>query len=433
MTWMRLPAVLVGFLLLAGAAFAGELSLADAIEIALADSSQMAAARAEAEAAEYGARAAGSVSWPTLSVSGSYGSFSGDVLYGRFIPGVPGDGAMSVAPYDRNTTAAVELKQVLYAGGGIDAAKRASGVTSLLAQEAMQLQRRELSYQVTRAYFEVLLAERRAAVASESIERAQEGLDMIRRRFAEQEALQLELFGAEGQLAADELVLLEANNDLDLARRSLARLLGRFHDEELILSGSLDKGLEVPPEATAVEDAATDNPSVRMAGLGVEQADAALGSARSLSRPKLELSAIYTWIDNELFFEGQYGGVAVNLSIPFLQDFKAGSAAKQQAQAQKARADAMLDDATSAARLQTVAAYRELEESLMAVEAARKSLDYHRERYRVTQSGFREEMVTFAEVLDRHDDLRRAELTLSGALFQARIREAEIRRLAGSG
>jgi hypothetical protein len=41
-------------------------------------------------------------------------------------------------------------------------------------------------------------------------------------------------------------------------------------------------------------------------------------------------------------------------------------------------------------------------------------------------------MVTFSEVLDRHDDLRQAELGLSGALFEARIQEAEIRRLAGN-
>jgi cobalt-zinc-cadmium efflux system outer membrane protein len=433
MTRIRLTAVVLGALVTAGAAFAEELSLADAIERALADSPQVAAAQAEVEFSEHGAEAAGSASWPTLGVSGSYGSFSGDVLYGRFIPGVPGNGSMSVGPYDRNTTAAIELKQVLYAGGGIDAAKRASGVESRMAAEGLRARRRELSYQVTRAYYEVLLAERRAEVATKSIERSRESLDMIKLRFAEQEALKVELLGAEGHLTADKLVLLEATNDLDLARRSLNRLLGRPQDGELSLSDSLEGRLQVPPEATGVEDAAAANPGVRMAGLGVEQADAALGSARSLSRPKLELSAVYTWIDNELFFEGQYAGAVVNLSIPFFQDVKAGSAAKRRARAQKTRADAMLADATSAVELQTIAAYRGLEERLAAVEAARKNLEYHAERYRVTQSGYREEMVTFSEVLDRHDDLRQAELGLSGALFQTRIQEAEIRRLAGGG
>jgi len=432
MTRIRLTAVVLGVLVVAGAAFSEELSLADAIESALADSPQVAAAQAEVQFAEHGAKAAGSASWPTLGVSGSYGSFSGDVLYGRFIPGVPGDGSMPVGQYDRNATAAVELKQVLYAGGGIDAAKRASGVESQMATEGLRARRRELSYQVTRAYYELLLAERRAEVAKTSIERSQEGLDMIELRFAEQDALKVELLGAEGQLAADKLGLLEATNDLDLARRSLNRLLGRPQENELNLSDVLEGPLQVPPEATGVEDAAAANPGVRMAGLGVEQADAALGSARSLSRPKLELSAIYTWIDNELFFEGQYAGAVVNLSIPFFQDIKAGSAAKQQARAQKTRADAMLADAKSAVELQAMAAYRGLEEKLTAVEAARKILEYHRERYRVTQSGYREQMVTFSDVLDRHDDLRQAELGLSGALFQTRIQEAEIRRLAGN-
>ncbi len=307
-----------------------------------------------------------------------------------------------------------------------------SGVESKMAAEGLRARRRELSYQVTRAYYEVLLAERRAEVAKTSIERSQEGLDMIKLRFAEQEALKVELLGAEGQLAADELALLEATNDLDLARRYLNRLLGRPQEAELNLSDFLEGPLQVPPEATGVEGAAAANPGVLMAGLGVEQADAALGSAKSLSRPKLELSAIYTWIDNELFFEGQYAGAVVNLSIPFFQDIRAGSAAKKQARAQKTRADAMLADAKSAVELQAIAAYRGLEEKMAAVEAARKNLEYHRERYRVTQSGYREEMVTFSEVLDRHDDLQHAELGLSGAIFQTRIQEAEIRRLAGN-
>jgi outer membrane protein TolC len=431
MTRVRPICVFVGALAVAAWAHAEELSLSDALEIALADSPQVAAARADVEFAEHGLRAAGSASWPTLAVSGSYGSFSGDVLYGRFIPGVPGDGAMPVDPYDRNATAAVELKQVLYAGGAIDAAKRASGVESRLAEEGLRKQRLELSYQVARAYFEVLLAEGRAEVARGSIERSQASLDLIEARFAEEEALKVELLGAEGQLAADQLALLEATNDLELARRSLNRLLGRPQEAELGLSGSLDDRLQVPAEAKAVEDATAASPGVRMAGLGLEGADAALGNAQSLSRPKIELSAVYTWINNELFFEGEYAGAVINLSIPFFQDVKAASAEKQRARAQKARAEAALSEATAAVELQTVAAYRGLDENMTAIKTARKNLEYHRERYRVTQSGYREQMVTFSEVLEGHEKLRQAELALSGALFATRIQEAEILRLVG--
>jgi outer membrane protein TolC len=430
---IRLIVVVLGIASITGSAAAEELTLADAIEIALTDSPTVAAAEAEVESAAHGVRAAGSAAYPTLLLSGSYGTFDGDVRYGRFIPGVPGDGTFPVGPYDRNATLGVELKQVLYAGGGISSAKKASAVADRLANEGLRERRRELSFEVSRAFYQVLLAERRAEVAAKSIERSQEGLDMIKLRFAEQEALKVELLGAEGQLAADRLALLEATNDLGLARSSLNRLLGRPLEQAVSLKGSLDDRMQVPDESVGVESAAASNPVVRMAGLGAEKADAALGGARSLSRPKLELAAVYTWIDNDLFFKGQYGGAVINLSIPFFQDVRAGSAAKSQARAQKARAEAMVADATSAMKLHTIAAYRALDQSLAAVDAALKNLDYHRERYRVTRSGYREEMVTFAEVLDRHDDLRQAELGLSGALFQARLQEAEIRRLAGNG
>jgi outer membrane protein TolC len=433
MTRARPICAFLGALAVSLAVNAEELSLSDAIEIALAESPQVAAAQADVEFAEHGLRAAGSASWPTLAVSASYGSFSGDVLYGRFIPGVPGDGAMPVDPYDRNATASIELKQVLYAGGAISAAKRASGVESRVAEEGLRDKRSELRYQVTRSYYEVLLAERRAEVARKSIERSQGSLDLISARFAEQEALKVELLGAEGQLAADKLALLEATNDLDLARRSLNRLLGRSQEAAISLNGSLEAQLQVPAEVTAIETATASNPSVRMAGLGVEGADAALGNAQSLSRPKIELSAVYTWIDNELFFDGEYVGAVVNLSIPFFQDVKAASAAKRRARAKQARAEAMLSDATTSAELQTVAAYRDLEEKSAAIETARKNLDYHRERYRVTQSGYREQMVTFSDVLEGHDELRQAELALSGALFATRIQEAEILRFVGNG
>ena len=52
---------------------------------------------------------------------------------------------------------------------------------------------------------------------------------------------------------------------------------------------------------------------------------------------------------------------------------------------------------------------------------------YHTWRYRIHRD------IIHKQHLDRHDDLRQAELVLSGALFETRIQEAEIRRLAGNG
>jgi len=95
---------------------ADDLSLEDALQRAADNNPQVAAAAAGVEATEYGRKVAGADAWPTLSASGSYGKFSGDVLYGRFIPGAPGDGVVPVGEYDTNKLVNVELTQVLYAG-----------------------------------------------------------------------------------------------------------------------------------------------------------------------------------------------------------------------------------------------------------------------------------------------------------------------------
>ena len=83
-------------LAVAGAVGATGISLSEAVALALENSSEMAAAHAQIDFADQSVRAAGAGSLPTLALSGSYGQFSGDVLFGRFIPGVPGDGAADV-------------------------------------------------------------------------------------------------------------------------------------------------------------------------------------------------------------------------------------------------------------------------------------------------------------------------------------------------
>lgn len=415
-----------------GGVGAGELDLDEALRLAVENSAVMAAANAEVEATQAGIKVAGAGRWPTLSASGSYGTFRGDVLYGRFIPGAPGDGVVPVGEYDTNKMANLELKQVLYGGGAITAEKRVRDVESQVAAQLLRSRRLEIEYRVTRAYFESALAERRLEVAGRSVERSREGLEAIRSRHAEQEALEVELLGADGKLAADELGLLEAANSLGLARRQLEVLIGQAADRSLKLTAALESSLGVPPESEALTEAAGYSPVLKEAELRVAHAEAAIGSARALGRAKLELVGLYSWIDNDLFFKGDYAAASLNLSIPFFQDIKAGKASKKVAEARGRQAAAMRRDAVDQVNLAVETGYGQLEVALAAVGVAERNLEYQAEHYRVVRSAFREQMATFSEVLDRHDDLSQAELALFNAHFQARMVEAEIRRLVGN-
>jgi outer membrane protein TolC len=412
-------------------ALAQELTLGQTITIALEANPRLDAARAEVEAARQGERAAHAEWMPALALSGGYGTFSGEVLFNRFLPGIPGAGGIDVGPYDSNAVAAVTLEQVLYDGGAISAARRAGGVERQIAGQELLRRELDLRKEVTVAFYSVLLAEQRIEVAGRGIERSLEGLEVVRRRHAEREALQVELLGAESQLAADRLAELTARHELALARRSLNRLLGRELESELQLAGSLGDRLQVVAEPEGVPRAVAESPEAHQARLGIDRADAERSRASSLKKPKLDLRAMYTRIDNQLIFDGDYVGAVVNLSVPFIRDFKASSAAAGRARALRRAAEGMQRDVESGLRLRALAAYRSLEQAQAAIQVAERNLEFHRERHRVTLSAYREQLLTYDEVLDHHSELSEAELELSTARFAARLAEAEVNRIVG--
>lgn len=424
--------VMIGVALASAEAWsAGDLSLEQALRRAVESNPVMGAATAEVEAAEAGIKLASARFWPTLSASGSYGTFSGDVLYGRFIPGAPGDGVFPVGEYDTNQVANLELKQVLYAGGAIGAEKRLRTVEREVADQTLRERRLEIEYQVTRTYYEAVLAEHRLEVAGRSVERSRSALETVRARHAEQEALEVELLGAAGKLAADELALLEAGKALGLAHRKLGVLLGSSSEEMPRLTTALDPPLDLLPESEALERAVATGPAVAQANLMAVHAEAAVGVAQAMGRPKLEFVGLYSWIDNDLFFKGDYAAVSINLAVPFIQDIKAGRASKRVAEARGRQAAHLRREAVDRTGLAVEAGFGQLEVALAAVEVARLNLEFQTENFRVTQSAYREQLVTFSEVLDRHDALSQAELDLFGAQFEARMAEAELRRLVG--
>jgi outer membrane protein TolC len=421
----------VGVVALAAPCSSEELSLDLAMSVALEDNPMLEAASAQVDAAQQGERAASAAWMPSLSASGSFGSYDGDVLFGRFMPGAPGGGATEVGPYDTNFIAALELEQLLYDGGAISSSRRTSEVERRVAEEELRRGRLDVAFEVTRTFFAVLLAERRIEVADRGVARSDEGLEVVRLRLTEREALQVELLGAESQLAADRLALLDAGNQLALARQALNRLLGRELEANMDLAGSLEDRRPVVAESEGVLRATAESTAVQLARLGLERADATVGSASALRRPKLDLRAVYMRVDNDLIFDGDYVGAVVNLSIPFLRDWRSSSAALGQARALRRQAEALQRDMESNAKLEAQSAYRQLNQAYASIDVAERNLAYHQERHRVSLSAYREQLVTYGEVLEQHSELSRAEFALSEAHFGARIAEAEVRRIVG--
>jgi outer membrane protein TolC len=385
-------------------------------------------------AAQTGVSAANAEYLPTLTASGLYTSYDGDIFYNRFIgpPGLPPIEGVPVGEFDTTEVFLLDFREVLYAGGARSAQVDARRLQTQLAEKEVDARTRQLDSDVTKAFYDVLLAQRAVEVVRGSIERSDQNLSEVKSRLAESEALQVEVLGAETQLAADRHDLLKAENQLALARKAFNHHLAREQDAPVELDGDLTRASSTNDASTALDRALTNSPDLQKSQLAIELADAMLRGAKSHFKPKVELQGVYSYLDNELFFEGSYWGGGLNVAVPFFKEVRSGRAAAAEARARQALEQSTLEAVRSGLEIQVERSLQAVEEAEGAVALATKALEYQRERYRVTNDAYGEQLATFSQVLDDNNALREAELQLSGAQHQARLAEAELRRLTGA-
>jgi outer membrane protein TolC len=436
---MKLLAVLslIGVLgaLSTGAAGGQALSLDDAIAAAREHNSRLEAGRQLAVAAEGEARSARGVFLPELSTGVNYSIYSGDVFFARFVPPVPGQPPVEetpIGPFDSTESVLFTLTQPIYSGGGNGAKLQASRVEKAIADQEVFSLENDLDFEVTQAYMQVLLASKSLETARNSVLRTEQNLASVRRLRQEEEALEVDVLAAQAQLASDQHGLLQAENDRSFAVLALNRLLGRDQSSDLQPADILGQTSELPQEEQALAQVRSSNPEILKAGLRIDLANAGIQGARSNYRPKVSLNGLFSWLDNEMFFKGTFWGAGLNIAIPFARAVTEGGGAMAQAKARKSAAESSLEETTSLVLLLARRAFSEASEANRAVEVAEQNRRYHEEKYRVTSSAFAESLATFDDLLEDHVELAEAELTLYQAQYQARLAEAEVRRLLTS-
>jgi outer membrane protein TolC len=434
------PSALVGLLVVTAISMVSpveaskSMDLEQAISTAFDNNVAIQAAQTEVEATEHGIRVARAQSYPTLAASGSFGTYSGDVLFTRFIPGAPGGSqGMDVGSYDSNQMTILELVQPIYAGGALTAQRQMNSTQNKLAAEELRQNRLMVAYEVTAAFYAVLLAEQQVEVATESLRRSQQGFEHVDSRFQLQEALKAELLGAKSQVAADQLGLKHAENQQELAKRQLNILLGRELDASVDLSGSLADAPGSSPLSGDIRTITQTNPAVQKSLLQHQLAGTAVDLARAMRKPKVELRGSYAWIDNDLLFKGDYAAITLNLSIPFAQDLVAGRASTRQAEARQRLTERSTAHAKREVQLKIEHALRRLEEATAAVEVAKTNVEFHHEKHRICESAYTEGLVTYSDLLDDHVELAEAELDYNTVLYEVRLAEANLKRVSALG
>lgn len=316
---------------------------------------------------------------------------------------------------------AVSVQQPLYAGGRLDAARRA-GEALAGAEAARQARRRQqVAFAVVQAYFGTEAAEGGVAAAEEARRSAAATEAFVAARVEQGLMLKSELARVKAWRAQTEAGLAEARRQVRSARSVLALLTGRPGDSPL------STPLEAPPAAEADAGRREDLEAAR---LDARAASEAARAATGVLRPEVGLSLAYGLARERL---GGAGGAWTTASVGAKWTFSFGQSKHIQAARAAERAAALN------VQWQARQAGREVEEAKAALDAAtarlaasQGALEASEEARSLRQARHREGLLPLTDLLDAEAALQGARALRLAALLELRTARAALDLAHGS-
>jgi NodT family efflux transporter outer membrane factor (OMF) lipoprotein len=270
------------------------------------------------------------------------------------------------------------------------------------------------------AYFQVLAAQDRLAVARNNANSASRVLDLIKQRLAAGTASQLDVAQQESLLATQRAAVPPLEQTLKQNRTALAILMGRTPEHVQVRGGSL-RGIAYPRVTPGLpSELLAQRPDIREAEANLAAANANVYNARAQFLPSITLTGAGGYesaVLKTLFRpESALYSVAAGLAQPIFE----GGRLTGNLDLQKGRQDELLQTYRKAA----ISAFGDVENALDAIRqtAARERLQAavvksSREAFNISEQRLREGTIDLVTVLQTQQTLYQAE----DVLVQARL------------
>jgi outer membrane protein TolC len=410
------------------------LTVDQAVTMALEKNPQVAIAESQTRAAE--ARIGQARAQLRPQVGGTAGarysdnssSFNiGGPLGGRFVKKFAGN----LAGDDIVTTESVTVDQVLFAGGQIRAAIRASEYLAKSQEWQKQATLDQLAYNVREAYYNVLLARALERVALESVQTFERHAADAQRMFDVGLISGFEVLRARTELGTRKADATAAANGVRLAKANLRRTLALPPDTPVRLVGSMDLNPVTTPVGELVAQARQQRPELLALEQGIQAAEQGVARARGQYWPRVAASAGYSNIDGGPSIASTDGfsatvGAQVNLYAGGRRKYEVAEANEE-----VNRIRSQYADVNNLVELDVTQANIQLQDAAARVQAELGNVELAREGLRLAELRFQEGVGTQTETLDASLALTSAESALARALNSYAVAYASLQRALG--
>jgi outer membrane protein TolC len=436
----------------------GPLTLEQVLAIAEARSESVGIAQVGVTRTEGDAVRARAAERPQLSAAASYDRSLANEFQGVFdnidFGNGSGDGSSSGfedLPFGRANTwrATLSFSQNLYSGGRIGAQKQLASLGRTTAEQSLVGARAQLRYDVTQAYYDVLLSERLVEIARATLDQAGATLQQTQAGFDAGTQPEFEVLRARVSRDSQTPVVIRQRSNQEVALLRLKQLLELPADYDLRLADDLG-GAQLPPAAvfatrvapveaalgptqTAVSALRAaplpERNAVAEAGTAVSLREAALKAVQAERMPSVSFTSNYSRIAYPTnvapVFDRANWSLGVAMNVPIL------TGGRQKGDEMLARADidtARLQEkqVQELAALDTRSAWAELIAARAAWEATAGTVQQATRAYEIADVRYRAGVSTQLELSDSRLLLQQAEANRALAARDLQVARARV-------
>jgi len=411
-------AALTGLLLLATAAAADTVTLADCLKLAASRNPALAVTRHDEKIAAESITEAESGAYPRIDIQGGYTAQLGPQ-------------AVKIGPLTQETQQAdygfanLAIYQTLYDFGRTFERRRQASLRRESVAAGYRAQEQELFLQVVRAYYGILEQEQLLQTAEDEIRQREDHLRVARILFEQGVVTRNDVLQADVKLAASRQQRLAAGNALANGWLTLNYLTGQpapFRGE-----------LSATPDATAPRESTADV-SLR-AELVAQQKQIAAGEAavrdsRSSYYPEIFTRLSLDYLQNDKAGEQAIMAATVGLKVNLFDGY-ATTAGYRRNVLQLSREKELLRNLEESLRLELATARNDLGVAAQRIEVARQAITQSEENLRINKDRYQAQVGTATEVIDAQTLASQIRTDFYRAVFDHQVATARVKRALG--
>jgi outer membrane protein len=414
------------------------LTLEDAIKIALENSNQVKLAQLEILKSDEKLVEARSALIPRISASGSYSRYlkkpvlflPPDSPFGRLTGGVIEIG------FDNSYLGAISLQMPLFSWN-LYAGIRSALKGKSLAEQAYKSVTLKTIADVKKAFYGALLARENYKITKMRVDLAQDNLKNVEKMYRQGIASEYDYISAQVQYQNLLPLLIQAENNLELAKNALKLVLGIDVKEDIEIEGEMKVDSLIGVDyASSLKDLYEKNPDLKQAELQVELSREIVSLEVSGHLPSLFLTGNlqYQAQANDFNFN-QYRWIrttfiGLQIQIPIFNGF--GTQARvDQAQASFQQAIERLNFTKQALENELKNTIYRIEQSGRRIESQKRAVELAELGYKIARKRFESGVGTQLEVSNAEVNLAQARLNYLQAIYDYLIAMSDLEKLTG--